>query len=136
MQLSLLLTYFLDRFLKIITSNGSYGVSVSNHNLVDLFLKFVLNVTYAMKTSIAGIFFSLILTVLNTLFPIKETRLRVFKKVETSLQMLWYHIHTANKKENSQEVVFEKLLSVLDKLESKLSGEEIEEVKEEFRKVR
>lgn len=85
----------------------------------ETLMKFVLNVTYAMKTSIAGIFFSLILTVLNTLFPIKETRLRVFKKVETSLQMLWYHIHTVNKKDSSQEVVFARLLSVLEKLEAK-----------------
>ena len=90
----------------------------------DTLMRFVLNVTYAMKTSIAGIFFSLILTVLNTLFPIKETRYRVFKKVETSLQMLWYHIHTVNKKENSQEVVLEKLLNVLEKIEANISEKE------------
>ena len=86
----------------------------------DTLMKFVLNVTYAMKTSIAGIFFSLILTVLNTLFPIKETRYRVFKKVETSLQMLWYHIHSLNAKEMTQEQVFSKLLTVLDNLEKRL----------------
>ena len=50
---------------------------------------FVTSVTYAMKTSIAGIFFSLILTILNTLFPIKSRRYSTFKKVETSLQTLW-----------------------------------------------
>lgn len=86
----------------------------------DTLMRFVLNVTYAMKTSIAGIFFSLILTVLNTLFPIKETRHRVFKKVETSLQMLWYHIHSSNAKEMNQDQVFAKLLNVLDSLEKRL----------------
>jgi len=84
---------------------------------------FVLNVTYAMKTSIAGIFFSLLLTVLNTIYPIKETRIRVFKKVESSLQMLWYHIQKDVNSEKDQKFVMEKLLSVLEKLDQKLSNE-------------
>jgi len=92
----------------------------------DTLMRFVLNVTYAMKTSIAGIFFSLILTVLNTLFPIKETRYRVFKKVETSLQMLWYHIHTSNKDEKSQEILLAKVVDVLERIESRLSKVEDE----------
>ena len=85
---------------------------------------FVLNVTYAMKTSIAGIFFSLLLTVLNTIYPIKETRVRVFKKVETSLQMLWYHIQKDVHSEQDQQVVFQKLLSVLEKLDQKFDDED------------
>lgn len=85
---------------------------------------FVLNVTYAMKTSIAGIFFSLLLTVLNTIYPIKETRVRVFKKVETALQMLWYHIQKDVHAEQDQQVVFEKLLKVLDNLDRRLSETE------------
>lgn len=84
---------------------------------------FVLNVTYAMKTSIAGIFFSLMLTVLNTIYPIKETRVRVFKKVETSLQMLWYHIQKDIHAEKDQQIVFEKLLQVLERLDQKFSDE-------------
>lgn len=97
----------------------------------DTLMAFVLNVTYAMKTSIAGIFFSLILTVLNTMYPIKETRFRVFKKVETSLQMLWYHIAQDKQKDESEQVVFQKLLAVLEKLDVKLSKEDIEQVTEE-----
>jgi len=85
---------------------------------------FVLNVTYAMKTSIAGIFFSLMLTVLNTIYPIKETRVRVFKKVESSLQMLWYHIQKDVNSEKDQSFVFEKLLSVLDKLDKRFADED------------
>jgi hypothetical protein len=93
----------------------------------DTLMAFVLNVTYAMKTSIAGIFFSLILTVLNTMFPIKEMRNRVFKKVETSLQMLWYHIQQETQEENQQSLVLERMLSVLEKIDKKLdkiAGEE------------
>lgn len=92
-------------------------------------MAFVLNVTYAMKTSIAGIFFSLILTVLNTLFPIKETRHRVFKKVETSLQMLWYHIAQETQKDNVEKEVFNKLLSVLEKMNKKFEDDQEQEDK-------
>ncbi|WP_127718050.1 hypothetical protein [Halobacteriovorax sp. HLS] len=54
--------------------------------------QFVINVTFAMKTSIAGIFYSIILTLLNTLFPIESSREGTFEKVETVLQLLWYHL--------------------------------------------
>jgi hypothetical protein len=91
----------------------------------DTLMAFVLSVTYAMKTSIAGIFFSLILTVLNTMFPIKETRFRVFKKVEISLQMLWYHVQHDAGKEGDQSLVMSKLLSVLERIEAKLSTQEL-----------
>ena len=57
---------------------------------------FVVNVTFAMRTSIAGIFFSIILTLLNTLFPVDATREKTFDKVETVLETLWYHIQTDN----------------------------------------
>lgn len=85
---------------------------------------FVLNVTYAMKTSIAGIFFSLILTVLNTMFPIKQTRIRVFRKVETSLQMLWYHIQQESNKDKTQEAMMTKLILVLEGLGKKIDKED------------
>jgi hypothetical protein len=101
----------------------------------DTLMAFVLNVTYAMKTSIAGIFFSLILTVLNTMYPIKETRYRVFKKVETSLQMLWYHIAQDKQKDESEKVIFSKLLSVLEKLEVKLSKEDLDKISEDEEKA-
>ena len=101
----------------------------------DTLMAFVLNVTYAMKTSIAGIFFSLILTVLNTMYPIKETRYRVFKKVETSLQMLWYHIAQDKQKDESEKVIFSKLLSVLERLELKLSKEDLDKISEDEEKA-
>lgn len=86
----------------------------------DTLMAFVLNVTFAMKTSIAGIFFSLILTVLNTMFPIKEMRLRVFKKVETALQMLWYHIQHDSANDQSQEKLLENVINVLEHIDQRL----------------
>jgi hypothetical protein len=94
-------------------------LEASSENLSN----FVLSVTYAMKTSIAGIFFSLILTVLNTLSPIRQTRVRVFKKVETSLQMLWYHIQQDVHADKSNEVIFVKLLSVLEKMDARFGSD-------------
>lgn len=85
---------------------------------------FVLNVTYAMKTSIAGIFLSMILTVLNTLSPIRQTRARVFKKVETALQMLWYHVQQESNRDHSQEYVMKKLVEVLEKIDQKFEKSE------------
>lgn len=82
--------------------------------------KFVLNTTYAMKTSIAGIFFSLVLTVLNTLFPIKDKRNWTFKKVESSLEMLWYHIHSDASVEKEMKHIFPKLVTVLERIEKHL----------------
>ncbi|MEX0798208.1 MAG: hypothetical protein WD025_02115 [Bacteriovoracaceae bacterium] len=67
--------------------------------------QFVINVTFAMKTSIAGIFFSIILTLLNTLFPIEGTREGTFEKVENGLQVLWYHLQTDPKKINMDKEI-------------------------------
>jgi len=77
---------------------------------------FVLNVTYAMKTSIAGIFFSLVLTFLNTLFPLEEMRDRTFKKVETCMHLLWYHIQNDNKAEREKEKLLPHILETLNKI--------------------
>ncbi|MBT5093820.1 MAG: hypothetical protein HOM21_06245 [Halobacteriovoraceae bacterium] len=79
---------------------------------------FVISVTFAMKTSIVGIFFSIILTLLNTIFPIEETRERTFEKVETSLQLLWYHIQKDQDKNSNTEMV-----KILNKILTSLSGE-------------
>lgn len=69
----------------------------------DTLSQFVVNVTFAMKTSIAGIFYSIVLTLLNTVSPIDATRERTFDKVETSLQTLWYHLQTDHKKSATEK---------------------------------
>lgn len=69
--------------------------------------EFVINVTFAMKTSIAGIFYSIILTLLNTVFPLDATREKTFDQVENSLQTLWYHLHTEHSKSAAEKELFE-----------------------------
>ena len=80
--------------------------------------RFVINVAFAMKTSIAGIAFSLILTFLNTFFPIQDMRERTFKKVETTMQILWYHIQNDSGKD---KVLFTQILSTLKEISDKLT---------------
>lgn len=81
---------------------------------------FVISVTFAMNTSIVGIFFSITLTLLNTLFPIEGTRERTFEKVENSIQVLWYHMQTDNVKRTNERVLPE-ILSTLEEILSYLS---------------
>jgi hypothetical protein len=76
---------------------------------------FVISVTYAMKTSIAGIFYSIILTLLNTIFPIDATREKTFESVENALQTLWYHLQTDHKQSQSQ-LHFAKIGETLEKI--------------------
>jgi hypothetical protein len=78
--------------------------------------KFVLNTTFAMKTSIAGIFFSVILTMLNTFSPIKDVRGRIFKQIETTMHALWYHVQQSRESENKTESNLDRLVSVLEKM--------------------
>jgi hypothetical protein len=78
--------------------------------------KFVLNTTFAMKTSIAGIFFSVILTMLNTFSPIKDVRGRIFKQIETTMHALWYHVQQSRGNENTTESQLERLVTVLEKM--------------------
>lgn len=77
---------------------------------------FVLNTTFAMKTSIAGIFFSVILTMLNTFSPIKDVRGRIFKQVESTLHALWYHIQQSRAQATSTDVQLKRLVDVLEKM--------------------
>jgi hypothetical protein len=85
-------------------------------NSGETLTKFVLNTTFAMKTSIAGIFFSVILTMLNTFSPIKDVRGRIFKQIETTMHALWYHIQQCRIKENDTETHLERLVIVLEKI--------------------
>ena len=66
-----------------------------------------------METSLAGIVFSVIMTVMNSLFPIKDVRHRIIKKVETSLQTLWYHVHFSAKNDDKLATAIELLNETL-----------------------
>ena len=79
----------------------------------EILSRFVVSVTFSMNTSIAGIAFSVLLTLLNTLFPIKSTRSKIFKKVENSMQLLWYHIQdSTHKKQEIEDFIPELILTM------------------------
>jgi hypothetical protein len=77
---------------------------------------FVTNTAYSMETSLAGILFSVLMTVMNALYPIKDMRNRIHKKVETSLQTLWYHVQYAKRQENDLAMTLEAIRNALEKL--------------------
>ena len=90
--------------------------------------QFVVNVTFAMKTSIAGIFFSIILTTLNTISPIEKTREITFEKVETVLQTLWYHLH-AELENSSMDSELPKIRKVMEKILKELQSNSESKIK-------
>lgn len=59
----------------------------------EVLTSFVLSVTFAMKTSIAGILFSVIMTMLNTLAPVRGLRNRTFKKLSNCFENIWITLH-------------------------------------------
>lgn len=81
--------------------------------------QFVINVTFAMKSSVAGIFYSIILTLLNTFFPVEASRARTFEKVENMMQLLWYHIH-ADTVEDQR--ILKNILKAIEDISNKLKG--------------
>ncbi|NDF14032.1 hypothetical protein EB061_01750 [bacterium] len=89
--------------------------------------RFVMNTTFAMKTSVVGIFCSLVLTMLNAVFPIKDVRGRIFKQVETTLQALWYHVQQARDGRSRLEPTLERLVAVLERMSTGREAPEAEE---------
>lgn len=77
---------------------------------------FVINTTFAMKTSVAGIFSSLVLTLLNALYPIKDVRARIFRQIETTLQTLWYHVQQSRSNDARIESVLERLCAAIERM--------------------
>jgi len=86
----------------------------------DILTTFVLSVTYAMKTSIAGILFSLTMTVLNTISPVSGLRQKTRKKMSTCFENIWVNLHG----EESAEVTLSKNLPELLK--------EVQSIKEQI----
>jgi hypothetical protein len=89
----------------------------------DTLKTFVLKVTFAMKTSIAGILFSLIMTFLNTLAPVRGTREKTFKKVANCFENIWISLHAQKTMEQRLSETIPALLK------------EVQEIKKEMEKV-
>ncbi|SMF62969.1 hypothetical protein [Pseudobacteriovorax antillogorgiicola] len=54
---------------------------------------FVGGVAYSMNTSIAGIVFSVTMTLITSLFPLASVRNEVSKNFERAIEFMWYRIH-------------------------------------------
>ncbi len=81
---------------------------------------FVKDVSFAMQTSIAGIAFSLIISLLNTLFPIHTIRDSIARGVEDCLEYLWYFVH-GGRSENQQTDAFSQMIGLLENIDEKIN---------------
>ncbi len=70
--------------------------------------KFVASVAYSMNTSIAGILFSVTMTLMTALFPLTTIRDEVAKNFERSIEFMWYRIH-GNKLSHAERQVIHSL---------------------------
>lgn len=80
---------------------------------------FVKDVSFAMKTSIAGIAFSLIISLLNTLYPLANIRNIIAREVEDCLEYLWYFVH-GGRGENQQAEAFAEMVVLLENIDEKI----------------
>jgi len=80
---------------------------------------FVKDVSFAMRTSIAGIAFSLIISVLNTLYPISSIRDTIAREVEDCLEYLWYFVH-GGRSENQQTDAYSQMIGLLENIDKKI----------------
>lgn len=88
----------------------------------EILTSFVLSVTYAMKTSIAGILYSLIMTVLNTVAPIKALRDKTDKQFSSCLENIWMAIHEKGNEEEQTVELLKEIHSTLAEIQAAQSG--------------
>lgn len=81
---------------------------------------FVTSITFAMRTSIAGIMFSLVLTILNTLFPVKGQRVQTVRKLSNCFEAIWYTIHGSNSVEYKMKKYLEEIAVSMKEVEKTL----------------
>ncbi|MBT3586888.1 MAG: hypothetical protein HN509_18400 [Halobacteriovoraceae bacterium] len=87
----------------------------------EILTQFVLAVTYAMKTSIAGILFSLVMTILNTAAPTTGLRRKTYKKVSNCFENIWLSIHGKQTAEQELQECIPKLLEEVREIKQQLN---------------
>ena len=85
---------------------------------------FVLSVTFAMKTSIAGILFSLVMTFLNTFAPVAGVRKKTFKRLVNCIENIWFTIHGDKSLEHELNITLPDILLELRKLTKNIDSED------------
>ncbi|MCB9062120.1 MAG: hypothetical protein H6622_11410 [Halobacteriovoraceae bacterium] len=91
----------------------------------EILNSFVLRVTFAMSTSIAGIFYSLITTILNTLAPVKGLREKTNKQVANCFENLWKTIHGQKTIETELKEALPALISEVKMLRSDMKEKKL-----------
>lgn len=82
---------------------------------------FVSDVAYSMNTSIAGIICSVVMTVLNTLFPFHSVRVEVQRNLERCFEQVWYRIHGSETSVAEKEMI-ELLQEIRDNTKQQVSS--------------
>ena len=87
--------------------------------------RFVANIAYSMQTSIAGIVFSVMLTLLNTIYPIGIIRNEVKGMLNRTLELVWNSFHESRLSPGDAAVVtaIDKFYKLFDEQFSKNKGE-------------
>lgn len=80
--------------------------------------QFVESVALSMQASIAGIVYMIMMTVLNTLFPIHASRIEVEKNLERCFEIIWHRIH-GNKMSFSDTEIVKLLQGIHQELKSR-----------------
>lgn len=89
---------------------------------------FVGGVAYSMNTSIAGIVFSVTMTLMTSLFPLASVRNEVSKNFERAIEFMWYRIH-GNKLSYGEH----RLIETLEKIET--SNQAIKQALEDIKSL-
>ena len=74
--------------------------------------QFINDIAFAMRSSIAGIFCSMLLTGLNALSPINATREVILEKIELTLENLWFFLQEKEAKDDETVI---RVLKSIDK---------------------
>ena len=82
---------------------------------------FIDSVSFSMRCSIAGIFCSIFLTVLNALYPIYSPRAEVRRNLERCFELMWHSVH-GGKMSIADTKVIELLQKISDQLERQEAG--------------
>jgi len=91
--------------------------------------KFVAGVAFSMNTSIAGIIFSVLMTLVTALFPLNSIRDDVAKNFERAIEFMWYRIHgnklspSEQKMNNSFEKMSGDMARLLTEIRDELKGQ-------------
>lgn len=87
--------------------------------------KFVSGVAFSMNTSIAGIVFSIVMTLVTALFPLDSIRDEVAKNFERCIEFMWYRIHGNKLSPSEQKLTntFEKMSQDMARLLTEIRDE-------------